>query len=110
MCSYRSRLLLFVSLQSTVATIPAHDSPLAALAFNTSATKLASASEKVRQPELSPVQIPEVAVGHRVGGGWWEHFYTLLTNACYCWHDLLTFSDANVPKKSSFYKFNFLIC
>uniref|UniRef100_A0A3P9P4R9 WD repeat domain, phosphoinositide interacting 1 n=1 Tax=Poecilia reticulata TaxID=8081 RepID=A0A3P9P4R9_POERE len=31
---------------STVATIPAHDSPLAALAFNASATKLASASEK----------------------------------------------------------------
>ncbi|XP_047214273.1 WD repeat domain phosphoinositide-interacting protein 1-like isoform X1 [Girardinichthys multiradiatus] len=31
---------------STVAMIPAHDSPLAALAFNASATKLASASER----------------------------------------------------------------
>lgn len=28
--------------------IPAHDSPLAALTFNASATKLASASERVR--------------------------------------------------------------
>ncbi|XP_068193760.1 WD repeat domain phosphoinositide-interacting protein 1 isoform X2 [Antennarius striatus] len=31
---------------NTVLTIPAHDSPLAALTFNTSATKLASASER----------------------------------------------------------------
>ena len=35
--------------QSTVTMIPAHDSPLAALTFNSSATKLASASERVRQ-------------------------------------------------------------
>lgn len=30
--------------------IPAHDSPLAALAFDSSGTKLATASEKVRLP------------------------------------------------------------
>lgn len=30
--------------------IPAHDSPLAALAFDASGTKLATASEKVRRP------------------------------------------------------------
>lgn len=30
--------------------IPAHDSPLAALAFDATGTKLATASEKVRQP------------------------------------------------------------
>lgn len=33
--------------QNTVTMIPAHDSPLAALTFNASATKLASASERV---------------------------------------------------------------
>ncbi|TNN29028.1 WD repeat domain phosphoinositide-interacting protein 2 [Liparis tanakae] len=33
---------------STVTMIPAHDSPLAALAFNASATRLASASERAR--------------------------------------------------------------
>lgn len=39
-------LLLF---QNTVTMIPAHDSPLAALTFNASATRLASASERVRR-------------------------------------------------------------
>lgn len=37
--------------QNTVAMIPAHDSPLAALSFNASATKLASASEKVNRSQ-----------------------------------------------------------
>ena len=36
------------SFQNTVTMIPAHDSPVAALTFNASATKLASASERVR--------------------------------------------------------------
>lgn len=35
--------------QITVTMIPAHNSPLAALTFNASATKLASASERVRR-------------------------------------------------------------
>ncbi len=36
------------STQSTVTMIPAHDSPLAAITFNASGTKLASASERVK--------------------------------------------------------------
>lgn len=42
-------IFLFVVLltQSTVTMIPAHDSPLAAITFNASGTKLASASERV---------------------------------------------------------------
>lgn len=43
--------------QNTVTMIPAHDSPLAALTFNASATKLASASERVRNTfEVSDTQ------------------------------------------------------
>lgn len=39
----------FLLFQNTVTMIPAHDSPVAALTFNASATKLATASEKVRK-------------------------------------------------------------
>jgi len=38
--------------------IPAHDGPLAAIAFNAQGTKIASASEKVR----TAVWLPEVVV------------------------------------------------
>lgn len=41
--------LVGCSLQRAVAMIPAHDNPLASLAFNAQGTKLATASEKVRQ-------------------------------------------------------------
>lgn len=37
-----------ISFQNTVTMIAAHDSPLAALSFNATATQLASASERVR--------------------------------------------------------------
>lgn len=37
------------ALQKTACTIPAHDGPLAALAFNSTGSKLASASEKVSE-------------------------------------------------------------
>ncbi|MEQ2181076.1 hypothetical protein GOODEAATRI_007652, partial [Goodea atripinnis] len=50
-CNYSySNNILSVKLnrQSTVTLIQAHDSPLAALTFNASGSKLASASEKVR--------------------------------------------------------------
>lgn len=43
--------LVGCSLQRAVAMIPAHDNPLASLAFNAQGTKLATASEKVRQRE-----------------------------------------------------------
>lgn len=36
--------------------IPAHDSPLAALAFDASGTKLATASEKVSFDSLVPLE------------------------------------------------------
>lgn len=42
------------SLQRAANMIPAHDSPLAALAFDASGTKLATASEKVRWPHGNP--------------------------------------------------------
>lgn len=49
---YKSFSLLYVcvssSLQSTMTMIPAHDSPLAAITFSASGTKLASASERVK--------------------------------------------------------------
>ena len=38
---------LYILFQRAVTMISAHDSPVAALTFNTSGTKLASASEKV---------------------------------------------------------------
>lgn len=37
------------ALQKTACTIPAHDGPLAALTFNSTGSKLASASEKVSE-------------------------------------------------------------
>lgn len=37
-----------LSLQRSIATIPAHDNPLAALSFNSAGNKIATASEKVR--------------------------------------------------------------
>lgn len=40
-------------LQRAANMIPAHDSPLAALAFDASGTKLATASEKVRWLSLT---------------------------------------------------------
>lgn len=40
-------------IQSTVTLIQAHDSPLAALTFNASGSKLASASEKVNPVSTS---------------------------------------------------------
>lgn len=43
--------LVGCSLQRAVAMIPAHDNPLASLAFNAQGTKLATASEKVRRRE-----------------------------------------------------------
>ena len=48
------RAHLFFHLQSTLTLIQAHDSPLAALTFNASGSKLASASEKVRTRFPSP--------------------------------------------------------
>lgn len=45
---------LYPSFQRAANMIPAHDSPLAALAFDASGTKLATASEKVRL--LQPVE------------------------------------------------------
>lgn len=42
-------LTLPSALQKTACTIPAHDGPLAALAFNSTGSKLASASEKVSE-------------------------------------------------------------
>lgn len=43
------RFCFIDSLQRAANMIPAHDSPLAALAFDASGTKLATASEKVRE-------------------------------------------------------------
>lgn len=46
----KRRFLVQPCLQRAANMIPAHDSPLAALAFDASGTKLATASEKVKVP------------------------------------------------------------
>uniref|UniRef100_A0A3Q2FGF5 WD repeat domain, phosphoinositide interacting 1 n=1 Tax=Cyprinodon variegatus TaxID=28743 RepID=A0A3Q2FGF5_CYPVA len=58
---------------STVAMIPAHDSPLAALAFDASATKLASASER---PHLLLQKMTQINVDLFII----QWFYSFLTN------------------------------
>lgn len=50
-CSMNMIFFIFIYIllfQRAANMIPAHDSPLAALAFDASGTKLATASEKVR--------------------------------------------------------------
>ena len=41
-----NELMIEFSLQRAVTMIPAHDSPVAAMAFNSAGTKLSTASEK----------------------------------------------------------------
>ncbi|KAM6913667.1 WD repeat domain phosphoinositide-interacting protein 1 isoform 2-T2 [Lycodopsis pacificus] len=80
---------------NTVTMIPAHDSPLAALTFNTSATKLASASERVKKTPCTVNVADEARVSPRVAVC---PSITLVMdvqgphrmNPCYC-DDLLTF-------------------
>lgn len=47
-CALLRFYFIILLLQRAANMIPAHDSPLAALAFDASGTKLATASEKVR--------------------------------------------------------------
>lgn len=58
-------------LQRAANMIPAHDSPLAALAFDASGTKLATASEKVRWPRGNPESHPLVHLAHTAQSPEW---------------------------------------